>query len=58
VIPADAARGPKTAPSPRILGIVLGGMIGNNFTVPTIVVDGELMDFFSIPIAATDDANQ
>lgn len=39
--------------APAILGIVLGGMVEDNFMSSMIKADGELMGFFSRPIAAT-----
>ena len=39
--------------APTILGIVLGTMLEDNFMSSMIKADGELMGFFSRPIAAT-----
>lgn len=39
--------------APAILGIVLGNMIEDNFMASMIKADGELLGFFSRPIAAT-----
>ncbi len=39
--------------APAILGIVLGGMIEDNFMASMIKADGSLFGFFSRPIAAT-----
>lgn len=39
--------------APAILGIVLGGMLENNFMSSMIKADGDLLGFFSRPIAAT-----
>lgn len=39
--------------APAILGIVLGGMLEDNFMSSMIKADGDLMGFFSRPIAAT-----
>jgi len=39
--------------APAILGIVLGNMIEDNFMASMIKADGDLLGFFSRPIAAT-----
>lgn len=39
--------------APAILGIVLGGMIEDNFMASMIKADGNFLEFFSRPIAAT-----
>ena len=39
--------------APAILGVVLGGMLEENFITPMIKSDGNLMAFVSRPIAAT-----
>ncbi|QIE55700.1 tripartite tricarboxylate transporter permease [Pikeienuella piscinae] len=39
--------------APAILGIVLGGMLEDNFMSSMIISDGDLLGFFSRPIAAT-----
>ncbi len=39
--------------APAILGIVLGGMVEDNFMASMIKADGSLLGFFSRPIAAT-----
>ena len=39
--------------APTILGIVLGTMLEDNFMSSMIKADGDLMGFFSRPIAAT-----
>lgn len=39
--------------APAILGIVLGGMLENNFMASMIKADGSLLGFFSRPIAGT-----
>jgi TctA family transporter len=39
--------------SPAILGVVLGGMLEENFITSMIKSDGNLMAFFARPIAAT-----
>ena len=39
--------------APAILGVVLGGMLEENFITPMLKSDGNLMAFVSRPIAAT-----
>ena len=39
--------------APAILGIVLGGMVEDNFMASMIKADGSMLGFFSRPIAAT-----
>ena len=39
--------------APAILGVVLGGMLENNFITSMIKADGNMLAFFSRPIAAT-----
>src|SRR5438093_10756278 len=39
--------------APAILGVVLGGMLEENFVTSMIKSDGDLLAFFSRPIAAT-----
>ena len=39
--------------APAILGVVLGGMLEENFITSMIKSDGNLLAFFSRPIAAT-----
>ena len=39
--------------APAILGVVLGGMLEENFITSMIKSDGQLLAFFSRPIAAT-----
>jgi len=39
--------------APAILGVVLGGMLEENFITSMIKSDGNLMAFFERPIAAT-----
>ena len=39
--------------APAILGVVLGGMLEENFVTSMIKADGNLLAFFARPIAAT-----
>jgi TctA family transporter len=39
--------------APAILGVVLGGMLEENFVTSMIKADDNLLGFFSRPIAAT-----
>ena len=39
--------------APAILGVVLGGMLEENFITSMIKADGNLLAFFARPIAAT-----
>ena len=39
--------------APAILGMVLGGMLEENFITSMIKADGNLLDFFTRPIAGT-----
>ncbi len=39
--------------APAILGVVLGGMLEENFVTSMIKSDGNLLAFFSRPVAAT-----
>lgn len=39
--------------APAILGVVLGGMLEENFITSMIKADGNMLSFFERPIAAT-----
>jgi len=39
--------------APAILGVVLGGMLEENFITSMIKSDGNILGFFSRPLAAT-----
>ena len=39
--------------APAILGVVLGGMLEDNFVTSMIKADGDLLAFFHRPVAAT-----
>jgi TctA family transporter len=39
--------------APAILGVVLGGMLEDNFVTSMIKADGNLLAFFERPVAAT-----